>query len=166
MATTQNKHSFDSISLRFDSILDFKDSIRSVLRKSCKMPFVPSLIMRIAQSATLPTPCHSQVPKNGPCQVSCRLVARGIQTVKPSILIINKKHSDIADTSTSVIFDLDVWPWHYGSRCHLLYCTFVPGMMTVSVILILVCEILPSVHFLWSLTFTCDRKRRSRSLSF
>ena len=47
----------------------------------------------------------------------------------------NKKHSENADTSTSVTFDLDV---KVKLACHLLYCTFVPGMMSVSVI---VCEI-------------------------
>ena len=67
----------------------------------------------------------------------------------------NKKHSKNADTSTSLTFDLVVWPWPFVKvkkadviRCRLLYCTLVPGMMSVSVI---ICEIWPLVHFcdLW-----------------
>ena len=66
----------------------------------------------------------------------------------------NKKHSENADTSTSVTSDLDVWPWPcqnaYIIRCRLLYCTLVPGMVSVSEI---VCKIWPLrlVHFcdLW-----------------
>ena len=30
----------------------------------------------------------------------------------------NKKHSENADTSTSVTFDLDVWPWLQGHENH------------------------------------------------
>ena len=50
----------------------------------------------------------------------------------------------------SVTFDLELWPWPYVKvkktyviKCRLLYCTLVPGMMSVSVI---VCEIWPIVH--------------------
>ena len=73
----------------------------------------------------------------------------------------NKKHLENADTSTSVTFDLDMWPWPYFKvkkayviRCHLLYCTLVPGMMSVSV---LVCDIWLLVHFcdLWPSSVTC-----------
>ena len=60
------------------------------------------------------------------------------------------------------VFDLDVWPWPYFKikkayfiRCHLLYCAFVLGMISVNVI---VCEMWPIIHFLWPLTFTCDRQ--------
>ena len=43
----------------------------------------------------------------------------------------NKKHSENADTSTSVTFDLDVWLYFkvkkaYVIRCRLLYCALVP----------------------------------------
>ena len=73
----------------------------------------------------------------------------------------NKKHSENADTFTSVTFDLDVWPWLYVKvkkadviRYRLLYCTLVPGIMSMRV---MICEIKPFVHFcdLWnsSLTF-------------
>ena len=73
----------------------------------------------------------------------------------------NKKHPENADTSTSVTFDLDVWIWPYLKvkkayviRFSLLYYTFEPGMMSVSVI---VCKIKAIVHFcdLWpsSVTF-------------
>ena len=72
--------------------------------------------------------------------------------------------------SYSVTFDLAVWLWPYVKvknvnviKCCLLYCTLVPGLMTVSIIL---CEIIPLVHFLWHLTFTCDLHRLSRPLSF
>ena len=70
----------------------------------------------------------------------------------------NKKHSEKADTSTSVTFDLELWPWlmvknAYVIRCRLLYCTLVPGMMYVSV---KVCEIWPQFNFLFPLTFACD----------
>ena len=65
--------------------------------------------------------------------------------------INDKKHSENADTSTSVTFDLELWPWPsvkvkkvYVIRYRLLYCTLVPGIMSVSVI---VCEIWPLVHF-------------------
>ena len=82
---------------------------------------------------------------------------------------INKKHSENADTSTSVTFDLELWPWTYFKvgkayiiRCRLLYCAMVLGMMSVNVI---VCEIWPLIHFLWHLTFTCDFHLMSRSLS-
>ena len=59
--------------------------------------------------------------------------------------IWNKKHSENADTSTSVTFDIDVWRCPYVKVkkayviiCCLLYCTLVSGMMSVSVI---ICEI-------------------------
>ena len=52
-------------------------------------------------------------------------------------LFKNKKHSENADTSTSVTFDLDVWPLYYVKvkkayviRCCVLYCPLVPDMMT------------------------------------
>ena len=64
---------------------------------------------------------------------------------------VNKKHSENADTSLSVTFDLDVWPWPYFKdkiayviRCRLLYCVLVPGMMSVNII---VCEIWPLILF-------------------
>ena len=48
--------------------------------------------------------------------------------------LTNKKYSENADTSTSVTFDLVVWPWPFVKVkkadviwCHLLYCTLVPG---------------------------------------
>ena len=65
----------------------------------------------------------------------------------------NKKHSENVDNSTSVTFDLDVWPWPcfkvkkaYVIRYCLLYCALVSGMMSVNVI---VCET-------WSLIYYCD----------
>ena len=67
-------------------------------------------------------------------------------------LRMNKKHSENADTSTFVTFDLDVWPWPYFKvkktyiiSCRVLYCALVPGMMSVSVI---ICEIWPLVPFM------------------
>ena len=36
-------------------------------------PFDPLRILRVAQSPTLPTPSHSQGPKECPCQISCGL---------------------------------------------------------------------------------------------
>ena len=52
----------------------------------------------------------------------------------------NKKHSDNADTSMSVTFGFAVWLWPFVKdkkadviRCHLLYCTLVPGMMSILV---------------------------------
>ena len=82
----------------------------------------------------------------------------------------NKKHSENVDTSTSVTFDLELWPWPsvkvkkaYVIRCGLLYGTLVPGMMSVSVI---DCDIWPLVHFLRPLTFACDLHGPPRSLSF
>ena len=69
----------------------------------------------------------------------------------------NKKHPENADTSTSVTFDLDVWPWPYIKvkkayviRCCLLYCTLVSGMMSVSKIVckynryFIFCDLWPS----------------------
>ena len=38
----------------------------------------------------------------------------------------NKNHSENADTSTSVTFNLVVWPWPFVIRCRFLYCTLVP----------------------------------------
>ena len=62
------------------------------------------------------------------------------------------------------LHDCDLWPWAYGIRCCLLYCTLVPGMMSVSVI---VCEIWPFVHFcyLWPspVTFIVRQGHNSRS---
>ena len=56
-------------------------------------------------------------------------------------ILWNKKHLENEDTSTSVTFDLDVWPWPYFKvkkayiiRCCLLYCALVPGMMSVNII--------------------------------
>ena len=70
-------------------------------------------------------------------------------------LSYNKKHSENADNSTSVTFDLYLRPWPYFKvkkayviLCRLLYCVLVPGMMSVNVI---VFEIWPLIHFcdLW-----------------
>ena len=54
--------------------------------------------------------------------------------------VVNKKHSENADTSTSVIFDLVVWPWPYvkvkkadGNRWRFLYYTLVPKTASKSV---------------------------------
>ena len=83
--------------------------------------------------------------------------------------ITNKKHSKNADISTSVTFDLVVWPWLFVKvkkadviRCHLLYCTLVPGMMSMGLILY---EISQFVYLMWHLTFTCDLQLLSRSLA-
>ena len=82
----------------------------------------------------------------------------------------DKKHSENADTSMSVTFDLYVWPWPYFKvkntyviRCRFLYCTLVPGMVSMNII---ANEIWSLIHFLWPLTFTCDLQLMSRSLSF
>ena len=83
--------------------------------------------------------------------------------------IPNKKHSENADTSTSVIFNLELWPWPgQGQKglCHkmsLVVFNLVPGMMSV---ILIVCEIWPLIHCLWPLTFAYDLPRQSRSLSF
>ena len=73
----------------------------------------------------------------------------------------NKKHSENANTSTSLTFDLEMWPWHwpyvkvkkdYVIRCRLfklLYCTLVPDMMSMGLILY---EIWP-VPFVFYVTF-------------
>ena len=81
----------------------------------------------------------------------------------------NKKHSENADTSTSVTFDLLVLPWPFVKVkkadviiCHFLYCTLVPGMMSMGLIFY---EISPFVYFMWPLTFTCDLQLLSRSLA-
>ena len=47
-------------------------------------------------------------------------------------------------------------------RCHLSYCTLVPGMMSMGLLLY---EILPFVYSMLPLTFTCDLHRLSGSLS-
>ena len=82
----------------------------------------------------------------------------------------NKKHSENAGTSTSVTFDLVVWPWSVVKvkkadvvRCRFLYCTLVPGMMSMGSI---VYEISPFVYFMWPLPITCDLLLLSRSLEF
>ena len=67
----------------------------------------------------------------------------------------NKKHSENAATSTSVTFTLVAWPWPFVVkvkkadviRCHLLYCTLVPAMMSMGLILY---EISPFVNFMWN----------------
>ena len=80
----------------------------------------------------------------------------------------NKKHSENADTSTSVTSDLVVWPWPIVkvkktdvNICRLLYCTLVPCMMSMGLTLY---EISSCVYFMWPLTFTCDLQLLSRSL--
>ena len=62
--------------------------------------------------------------------------------LKKSISDQNKKHSQNADTSTSMTFDLVVWHWPFIKvkkadviRCHLLHCTLVPGMMSMGLII-------------------------------
>ena len=67
-------------------------------------------------------------------------------------------------------FDLVVWHWLFVKvkkadviRCRLLYCTLLPGIMSMDLLL---CEISPFVYSMWPLTFTCDLHRLSRSLSF
>ena len=54
----------------------------------------------------------------------------------------NKKHSENADTYTSVDFELVVWHWPFVKvkkadviKWRLLYCTLVPGMMSMGLIL-------------------------------
>ena len=63
----------------------------------------------------------------------------------------DKKHSENTDISTSVTFDLNVWPWPYFKvkkayviRCRLLYCTLVSGMVSVSEIVFIFCDLWPS----------------------
>ena len=76
---------------------------------------------------------------------------------RKEISLPNKKHSENADTSTSVTFDLVVWPCPFVKvkkadviRCRLLYCTLVPGMMSMGLILyeispvFILCDIWPS----------------------
>ena len=53
----------------------------------------------------------------------------------------NKKHSENANTSKSVTFDLEVWPLPFFKVkkadviiCCLLYCTLLPGMMSMCLI--------------------------------
>ena len=47
------------------------------------------------------------------------------------------------------------WTFRQGQKsdvikCHLLYCTLVPGMMSMGLLL---CEISPFIYFMWPLTF-------------
>ena len=58
----------------------------------------------------------------------------------------NKNHSENADITTSVTFDLDVWLYvkvknNYVIICRFLYCTLVPCLSVI------VFEIWPIVHF-------------------
>ena len=73
----------------------------------------------------------------------------------------NKKPSENADTSTSVTFDPVEWPWPFVKvkkadviRYRLLYCTLVPGMTSMGLILY---EISPFVYFMWTL-FCCAHR--------
>ena len=70
----------------------------------------------------------------------------------------NNKHSENADTSTSVSFDLVVWHWPFIKvkkadviRCRLLYCTLIPGMMSMGLLLYVIS---PFVYFIWPSTVT------------
>ena len=116
------------------------------------------------------THTHTHTQTNCSENITSPQFRGGVITITtPEKIRKNKNCSENADTSTSMTFDLDVWPWPYSKvkkayviRCRLLYCTLVPGMMSVSVI---VCDICTLVHFLWPLTFACDLQLTSRSIS-
>ena len=79
----------------------------------------------------------------------------------------NIKHSENADTSTSVTFDLEVCPWPFvkvkkADVIRHLYCTLVPGKMSMGLILY---KISPIAYFMWPLTFICELQLLSRSLA-
>ena len=65
-----------------------------------------------------------------------RLLLRLNLMLSLSLKKFKKRHSENADTSMSVTFDLDKKA--YVIRCHLLYYALVSGVMSVNVI---VCEI-------------------------
>ena len=81
----------------------------------------------------------------------------------------NEKLPENAHTSTSVTFDLVVWPWPFVKvkradviRCLLLYCTLVTGMMSRGSMLY---KISSFVYFMWHLSFACALQHLSRSLA-
>ena len=83
---------------------------------------------------------------------------------RPRIYFQEKKHSENADNSTSATFNLDVRLWPFVKvkkaiviRCRLLYCTLLPGIMSVRKSLLdmtiswICVSIWPSLE-----TFNCD----------
>ena len=85
-------------------------------------------------------------------QIGIELSGQFMSTHNNHFIIKNKKHSENADTSMSVTFDLVVWPWSFVKvkkadviKCRLLYCTLVPGMMSMGLLLY---EISPFVYLM------------------
>ena len=79
------------------------------------------------------------------------------------------RSSKRTQTPPRLCFDLLVWPWPVVKvkktdviRCRFLYCTLVPGMMSMGLMFY---EISPFVFLMWPLTFTCDLQFLSRSLA-
>ena len=102
-------------------------------------------------------------PKTHFCAISNDKLLHSKYKKKKNKINLNKQHSENTDTSMSVTFDLVVWPFVKVKkadviRCRLLYCTLVPGMMSMYLILY---EISPFVYFMWN----CDLKLLSRSLA-
>ena len=71
----------------------------------------------------------------------------------------DKKHSENADTSMSVTFDLDVWPWPhvkvkkaYLIRYWVLHCTLVPDAMSVALFFFFFVT-LDLLHLWWPLAY-------------
>ena len=79
-AWRSHPQSLRSLELRAHKNFQKKISLSQSTRKALKRIeiqknfFYPFDSKRERRSATLPTPCHSQGPKECPCQVSCRLV--------------------------------------------------------------------------------------------
>ena len=123
------------------------------------------LLRKGSRLCLCPKGSDSRQDKGGAC---CKYTVQAKSIDSFGIKIHNKKHSENADTSTSVTFDLELWPWPYikvkkAYVIRLLYCTLVPGIMSVSVI---VCEIWLLVHFMWPLTFACNLHLRQDHFHF
>ena len=93
--------------------------------------------------------------------LSVYVIKRTLVDTKP-----NKKYSENADTSTFINLNLELWlrlsvklkkAYVITCRCLLVYCSLVPDMMSVGVIVYEICS--------FFFTFSCDFQRLSRSLS-
>ena len=97
----------------------------------------------------------------------------------------NEKHSENADTSKFVIFDLDMGPWHNVKvkkaiviRWHLSYCNMVPGMTSMGVMIFEIScryQVVGSIEFkIWTIVWrkivndvtTCDVIAHSNLMKF
>ena len=96
------------------------------------------------------------------CTVKLKMIICGNR--KKEMNYKDKRHSENTDTSCDLSpCGVTTFRQAQESWCHLLYCTLLPGMISMDLLLY---KISTFVYFMWPLTFTCDLQLLSMSLAF